>query len=110
MIRRACRLQPVNESSNLNHHFIPSSALYVTYRNTCISPLMFWSNTVKTGQTCFDTFHDFPYGLLGTSAVPSNPIHRLVEDVGAVSCWLRPSKQPTGLVFCFKNMGFKPGR
>ena len=38
---RARRLQPVNESSNFNPHFIPSCAWYVTYRNMCISPLIF---------------------------------------------------------------------
>ena len=92
----ARRLQLVNESSNFNHHFIPSRARYVTYRNMC-----------KTGLTFFATFpsstiltpnrenrselssHDFPYGLLGAPAVPSKPIRRLVEDVGAVSCWTR---------------------
>ena len=33
-----------------------NSALYVTYRNMCNSPLMFRSRTVKRGQTCFNTF------------------------------------------------------
>ena len=41
----ARRLQRFHKSSNFNHHFIPSCALYVTYRNMC-----------KTGQTSFATF------------------------------------------------------
>ena len=130
----ARRLQLVHESSNFNHHFIPSCALYVTYRNMCktgqtsfatfptlrargvcsriphsVSACAFLRSCLgrilyhfhlaqahsdgnqncKTGLTFFATFHFFPYGLLGTSAVPSKPIRRLVEDVGAVSCWTR---------------------
>ena len=85
-----------NPSTNLPAPSIISRTRYVTYRNMC-----------KTGLTFFATFpsstiltpnrenrselssHDFPYGLLGAPAVPSKPIRRLVEDVGAVSCWTR---------------------